>query len=318
LQDAAEVTPLANLLSLPLLRVLHAPTGCTALTVRAITRQMSNTAPSGTIGSIKIGLMQNMKRYVFADMRVLIDLTSHLFMSSTNYENRVEEGLRDMISFFSFNINKNYLYMETLLVHLSLQKKVDIIFLQEPPWRTVRHTPSACSKEGEEVVGPPLHHDWNVIYCKLDHSGNPRTMCYMHKRLVKFRPSYHREVIDHRDLLLLSLQVGGSEIFALNIYNDNRATTVSFLKREGLVIPHLLFMAGDFNCYSMVWDSSYSSHGAAAAHRCGCGTGLSSVPCRVCLVFCTHTRYAPAFLSAPHNACRSVVLQGKMSICIPR
>jgi hypothetical protein len=186
-------------------------------------------------------------------------------MSSTNYENRADDGLRDMISFFSFNINKNYLYTETLLVHLSLQKKVDVIFLQEPPWRTIRQAPSVQSKEGKEVIGPPLHRDWNMIYRKPDQSGNPRTMCYVHKRLVKFRPSYQREVIDHRDLLLLLLQVGGSEIFALNVYNDNRATTVSFLKREGLVIPCLSIMTGNFNCHSMVWDASYNFHGAAAA-----------------------------------------------------
>jgi endonuclease/exonuclease/phosphatase family metal-dependent hydrolase len=186
-------------------------------------------------------------------------------MSSTNYENGADNGLRDTISFFSFNANKNYLYTETLLVHLSLQKRVDVIFLQEPPWRTIRHTPSVKSREGKEVVRPPLHHDWSVIYCKLDQLGNPRTMCYVHKRLVKFRPSYCREVINHRDLLLLSLQVGGHEIFALNIYNDDRATAVSFLRKEGLMIPHLSIMTGDFNCHSMVWDSSYASHGAAAA-----------------------------------------------------
>jgi hypothetical protein len=107
-------------------------------------------------------------------------------MSSTNSENWADSGLRDMISFFSFNANKNYLYTETLLVHLSLQKKVDVIFLQKPPWRTIRYTPSATNWEGKEVTRPPLHHDWNVIYCKPDQLGNPRTMCYVHKRLVKF------------------------------------------------------------------------------------------------------------------------------------
>jgi hypothetical protein len=107
-----------------------------------------------------------MKRYALTDAKVLIDLTSHLFMSSTNNENWVDSGLRDTVSFFSFNANKNYLYTETLLVHLSLQKKVDVIFLQEPSWRTIRHAPSAASLEGEEVVRPPLHRDWNVIYHK--------------------------------------------------------------------------------------------------------------------------------------------------------
>jgi hypothetical protein len=265
LQDTAKVTPMASHLSHPPLRAKTAPTGCIAKIVRVITQQTTNTAPSGTIDSIAIGLMLKMKRYALADVKVLVDLTLHLFMSSTNYENRVDDGLKDTISFFSFNANKNYLYTETLLVHLSLQKKVDVRFLQEPLWRTIRHAPSAQNKEGEEVTGPPLHCDWNVIYRKPDQSDNPRTMCYVHKRLVKFRPSYHRKVIDHRDLLLLSLQVGGSEIFALNIYNDDRATTVSFLRREGLVIPHLSIMTGDFNCHSMVWDPSYNSHRVAAA-----------------------------------------------------
>jgi hypothetical protein len=90
-------------------------------------------------------------------------------------------------------------------------------------------------------------------------------MCYMYKRLVKFRLSYYREVINHKDLLLLSLQVGGSEIFTLNVYNDDRATVVSFLRREGLAIPCLSIMTGDFNCHSMVWDPSYDSHGVVAA-----------------------------------------------------
>jgi hypothetical protein len=155
--------------------------------------------------------------------------------------------------------------METLLVHLSIQRKVDVIFLQEPPWRTIRRAPSATNLEGKEVTGPPLHCDWSVIYCKLDQSGNPRTMCYVHKRLVKFRPSYRRKIINHKDFLLLLLQVGGSEIFALNMYNDNRATAISFLRRERLVIPHLSIMTGNFNCHSMVWDPSYDSHGVAVA-----------------------------------------------------
>jgi hypothetical protein len=265
LQDAAEVTPTASPLSHPLLKGMRAPTGATALVVRAITKQMISTARSGATDSIEIGLTWNMRRYVLTDAKVPIGLTSHLFMSSTNSENWADSGLRDTVSFLSFNVNRNYLYTETLLVHLSIQKKVDIIFLQEPPWRTIRHTPSVTNLEGEEVIGPPLHRDWNVIYHKPDQSGNPRTICYVHKRLVKLRPSYRREIINHRDLLLLSLQVGGSEIFALNVYNDNRVTAVSFLKREGLIIPRLAIMTGDFNCHSMVWDLSYDSHGAVAA-----------------------------------------------------
>jgi hypothetical protein len=113
LQAAAKETPMASHLSHLLLRGKLAPTECTAPTVRAIMRQMTNAAPSGKTDSIVIGSMWNMKRYALADTKVLIDLISHPFMSSINNENWADSGLRDMISFFSFNANKNYLYTET-------------------------------------------------------------------------------------------------------------------------------------------------------------------------------------------------------------
>jgi hypothetical protein len=73
-----------------------------------------------------------------------------------------------------------------------------------------------------------------------------------------------------RGWLNLGLPIAGrsstTEIFTLNVYNDDRATVVSFLRREGLMIPHLSIMTGDFNCHSIVWDPSYNSHGAAVAH----------------------------------------------------
>jgi hypothetical protein len=110
-QGAAEVIPMASHLSHPPLRAKPVLTGVTALIVRVITRQTIDDARSGTTDSIVIGLMWNMKRYALADVRVLIDLTSHLLMSSTNYENGADSGLRDTISFLSFNVNKNYLYI---------------------------------------------------------------------------------------------------------------------------------------------------------------------------------------------------------------
>jgi hypothetical protein len=38
-----------------------------------------------------------------------------------------------------------------------------------------------------------------------------------------------------------------------------------FLRKEGLVIPCLSIMTGDFNCHSMVWDPSYDTHRVVAA-----------------------------------------------------
>jgi hypothetical protein len=94
LQNAAKVTPMASHLSHPPLRAKPALIGVTALTVRAIMRQTINDAHSGATNSIVIRLMLNMKRYALTDAKVLIDLISHLLMSSTNYENGADNRLK--------------------------------------------------------------------------------------------------------------------------------------------------------------------------------------------------------------------------------
>jgi hypothetical protein len=54
-------------------------------------------------------------------------------MISSDLSNDQGEGVKEFLSIFSFNANKNYAYVETLLVTLSLNKKMDIILLQKPP-----------------------------------------------------------------------------------------------------------------------------------------------------------------------------------------
>ena len=61
----------------------------------------------------------------------------------------------------SFNIQKNFLYMDAFLE--SNINLFDIIFIQEPPWRHIRSAPSAHNKEGEDVVGPPMHPAWKLL-----------------------------------------------------------------------------------------------------------------------------------------------------------
>jgi hypothetical protein len=42
----------------------------------------------------------------------------------------------------------------------------DVLFLQEPPWATMRYTPSLIETDRVPVKGPLIHLDWIAMYPK--------------------------------------------------------------------------------------------------------------------------------------------------------
>jgi len=89
----------------------------------------------------------------------------------------------DSFRIFSQNVNRNSLLLESILA--SSLDDFDIIFIQEPPWRLVRHAPSGSNPEGEPVIGTTIHPDWSLIVRKSDlrneGADNPRVAVYVHK-----------------------------------------------------------------------------------------------------------------------------------------
>ncbi|TFK17354.1 hypothetical protein FA15DRAFT_576550, partial [Coprinopsis marcescibilis] len=82
------------------------------------------------------------------------------------------------IRVLSFNVAQNFLHVDTILE--SSKEDFDIIFVQEPPWRTVRHAPSTTTREGDAVIGAPNHPDWisMVRWSGEDEETCPRVMAY--------------------------------------------------------------------------------------------------------------------------------------------
>jgi len=113
----------------------------------------------------------------------------------------------DSFRIFCQNVNRNSLLLESVLA--SSIDEFDIIFIQEPPWRLIRHAPSGSNPAGEPVIGTTIHPDWSLLVRKSDlrdeGADNPRVAVYVHKRLKGLRPGYRRDLIDHRDILVFSL-----------------------------------------------------------------------------------------------------------------
>ena len=88
-------------------------------------------------------------------------------------------------------------------------------------------------------------------------------MCFIHSRLSRLRFALRRDIVNHRDIQLLSFFNRGRCQFLMNVYSDDLHTAVDFLSREALNIPNLLYMGGDFNIRDTEWDPSVSLHPAA-------------------------------------------------------
>ncbi|KXN92646.1 hypothetical protein AN958_00894 [Leucoagaricus sp. SymC.cos] len=111
-------------------------------------------------------------------------------MSSGPTEASSRGVVRD-VHIFSQNINHNYAHVDYVLENLN------ILYIQEPPWRTIKQIVSMTSLEGNDVVGAPKHPDWlymNIFVLSL----------FTLKRAVNF----------------------------LNIYSDDAHTAINLLSQK--------------------------------------------------------------------------------------
>jgi len=157
------------------------------------------------------------------------------------------------IRVYSHNVAKNYMYLDVLLE--TLYKDFDVLFVQEPPWRTIRPAPSSSNKEGEDVTGAPMHPEWLYMVRPPKNDQAPRVMAFVSKRLVRLRPSMRRDLVDHRDIFVLSLFQGNNTYNLMNVYSDNDNTAILYLRDHVDELPLFQYMGGDFNVHSRVWDS---------------------------------------------------------------
>ncbi|KXN87257.1 hypothetical protein AN958_09033 [Leucoagaricus sp. SymC.cos] len=77
------------------------------------------------------------------------------------------------IQIFSQNVNRNYAHVDYILENL--KDNFDILFFQEPPWRTIRQMVSMTSEEGDDIIGAPKHPNWlYMIDIQVSHMVIPR------------------------------------------------------------------------------------------------------------------------------------------------
>ena len=137
----------------------------------------------------------------------------------------------------------------------------DIILIQELPWSIICLIPNSTCSEEKALVGAPYHPNWlSFARPPVTQLDFPRVLAYINICLSSFHFSLCRDIINHRDILLISFFTNNVCSSIINIYSDASHSTLKYLKDTEMNINNLLIMTSDFNIRDQLWNSSFPHH----------------------------------------------------------
>jgi len=162
------------------------------------------------------------------------------------------------IKILSQNICKNSLIVNTLL---ETQTQLNIILIQELPWFEIYKVPSSSNSEGDSLMGTCHHPNW-ITFARfpLDKSDLPRVISYVNIHLSSLCFLLHKDIINHRDISLISFLNNNICYYIMNVYSDSSHTALKYLKDTEVNIENVLLITRDFNIRDSLWDSVFPFH----------------------------------------------------------
>ncbi|PPQ94891.1 hypothetical protein CVT25_004372 [Psilocybe cyanescens] len=128
----------------------------------------------------------------------------------------------------------------------------------------------------------------------------PRVMAYVSNCLKEFHPSMCRDLIDHRNVLILSLFTNGQSYNLMNVYSDKAHMAALLLAEEAASLPLFIYMGGNFNIYSQEWDGGHCSHPGVA-------TQLLNTASELGLQWAPFVNPGPTFYPCIQGFCSTVI-----------
>jgi len=190
-----------------------------------------------------------------APKEIFGDLWKQDQVNSFSWERGNKTMIVSKLNIFSQNVCKNSLIVNSILETCN---DFDIILIQEPPWSIIWSIPSSASSEGEVLVGVPYHPNWlSFARSSPIQSDYPRVMAYINIRLSHLWFSLRRDIINHRDILLISFFSNNICYSIMNIYSDTFHSALKYLKDTEANIDNLIIMTGDFNIRDSLWDPTF-------------------------------------------------------------
>ena len=107
---------------------------------------------------------------------------------------------------------------------------------------------SLASSEGEVLVESPHYPNWlSFARPSTTQLNYLRVLAYINIHLSSLQFSLCRDIINHRDILLISFFSNNVCFFIMNIYSDAFYSTLKYLKDTKVNINNLINIPGDFN-----------------------------------------------------------------------
>jgi len=85
-------------------------------------------------------------------------------------------------------------------------------------------------------------------------------MIFINIILSSFHFSFRKDIIDHRNIILVSFFINSELFWIMNVYSDSSHSAIKYLKDTEINICNLLVMTGDFNIRDSLWDSLFNHH----------------------------------------------------------
>jgi hypothetical protein len=158
-----------------------------------------------------------------------------------------------------------------------MKSHFDILFLQEPPWATVRYTASLTEKDRVPVKGPPIHPDWISLHPKgFDLAKDrPRVLAYINHAIHLIKPKLCSDIVNHCDVMIVTVRGHLGPLHLMNTYSDENGSAIQYIEDNLEVFPDLVYMGGDFNCPSSHWDATNLHKHPMATRLIECTTSLN-------------------------------------------
>ena len=86
------------------------------------------------------------------------------------------------------------------------------------------------------------------------------SLAYINTHLSSFRFLLCKDIINHRDIGLISFFNNNVCFYILNVYSDSLHSALKYLKDTEVNIDNVILMTSDFNIRDRLWDPSFSFH----------------------------------------------------------
>ena len=110
-------------------------------------------------------------------------------------------------------------------------------------------------------MGTCHHPNW-ITYARIPSTDSdfPRVIAYINTRLSSFRFLLRKDIINHRDISLISFFNNNICFYILNIYSNSSHLALKYLKDTEVNIDNVILMTGNFNIRDRLWDPSFPFH----------------------------------------------------------